>query len=156
MKRMHSVSFVGMFRSNLYERLCVGHAPRKCPLCGKCFLTIDARQTKYCGGIASEDRLRRTCCQIIGNLKDKEQRELADDHPIKAIYTRRMNTIMQYLHHGTLDEQTAAAMKELAKGKLERTIEDVAYAKGSSEAEISQDALLKEVQIRVYLRKGKI
>ncbi len=94
-KRMHYVSFVGMFRSDLFEGLCVGHAPRLCPICGKWFLTTDARQTKYCGGLAPGDKLGRTCRQI-GNLKGREQRELADDHPIKAIYTRRMNTITQY------------------------------------------------------------
>ena len=27
-KRMHYVSFVGMFRSDLFEGLCVGHAPK--------------------------------------------------------------------------------------------------------------------------------
>lgn len=144
-KRMHYVSFVGMFRSDLFEGLCVGHAPRLCPICGKWFLTTDARQTKYCGGLAPGDRLGRTCRQI-GNLKGREQRELADDHPIRAIYTRRMNTITQYLHRGTLDEQTAAVMKRLAKDKLERAIFDVAYAKDSYEAEMSQDALLKEAK----------
>ena len=147
-KRMHYVSFVGMFRSDLFEGLCVGHAPRKCPICGKWFLTTDARQTKYCGGLAPGDKLGRTCRQI-GNLKGREQRELADDHPIKAIYTRRMNTITQYLHRGTLDEQTAAVMKRLAKNKMERAISDHVYAKGSYEAEMSQDALLKDAQTKL-------
>ena len=49
-KRMHYVSFVGMFRSDLFEGLCVGHAPKKCKICGKWFLTTNARHTKYCGG----------------------------------------------------------------------------------------------------------
>ena len=142
-KRMHYVSFVGMFRSDLFEGLCVGHAPRKCPICGKWFLTTDARQTKYCGGLAPGDKLDRTCRQI-GNLKGREQRELADDHPIKAIYTRRMNTITQYLHRGTLDEQTAAMMKRLAKDKMKRAIKEVAYAQGDYAKEMEQDALLKE------------
>ena len=144
-KRMHYVSFVGMFRSDLFEGLCVGHAPKKCRICGKWFLTTNARHTKYCGGYAPGDKLHRTCRQI-GNLKGREQRELADDHPIKAIYTRRMNTITQYLHRGTLDEQTAAVMKRLAKDKLERAIFDHAYAKGSFEVEMSQDALLNEAK----------
>ena len=144
-KRMHYVSFVGMFRSDLFEGLCVGHAPRKCPICGKWFLTTDARQTKYCGGLAPGDKRGRTCRQI-GNLKGREQREFADDHPIKAIYTRRMNTITQYLHRGTLDEQTAAVMKRLAKDKLERAIFDHEYAKGSYEVEMSQRALLNEAR----------
>lgn len=34
-KRMHFVSFVGMFRADLFEGLCVGHAPRKCAVCGQ-------------------------------------------------------------------------------------------------------------------------
>ena len=144
-KRMHYVSFVGMFRSDLFEGLCVGHAPRKCPICGKWFLTTDARQTKYCGGLAPGDKLGRTCRQI-GNLKGREQRELADDHPIKAIYTRRMNTITQYLRRRTLDKQTADVMKQLAKDKLERAIFDVAYAKGSYEKEMEQTALLQEAK----------
>ena len=144
-KRMHYVSFVGMFRSDLFEGLCVGHAPRKCPICGKWFLTTDARQTKYCGGLAPGDKLGRTCRQI-GNLKGREQRELADDHPIKAIYTRRMNTITQYLHRGTLDEDTAKKMKLLAKDKLELAILDVAYANGGYKMEMSQANLLREAK----------
>ena len=142
-KRMHYVSFVGMFRSDLFEGLCVGHSPRLCPICGKWFLTTDARQTKYCGGLAPGDKLGRTCRQI-GNLKGREQRELADDHPIKAIYTRRMNTITQYLRRGTLDKQIADVMKRLAKDKLERAIFDYEYAKGRYETEMSQDALFIE------------
>lgn len=152
-KRMHYVSFVGMFRSDLFEGLCVGHAPRKCPICGKWFLITDARQTKYCGNLAPGDKLGRTCRQI-GNLKGREQRELADDHPIKAIYTRRMNTITQYLHRGTLDEETAAVMKLLAKDKLERAILDVAYANGSYEKEMAQTALLNEARKNFEFDKG--
>ena len=144
-KRMHYVSFVGMFRSDLFEGLCVGHAPRLCPICGQWFLTTDARQTKYCGGLAPGDKLGRTSRQI-GNLKGREQRELADDHPVKAIYTRRMNTITQYLRRGTLDKQTTDVMKQLAKDKLERAIFDVAYAKGSYEKEMEQTALLQEAK----------
>lgn len=95
--------------------------------------------------LAPGDKRGRTCRQI-GNLKGREQRELADDHPIRAIYNRRMNTITQYLHRGTLDEQTAAVMKRLAKDKLERAILDVAYANGSYEKEMEQATLLKETK----------
>lgn len=147
-KRMNYVSFVGMFRSDLFEGLCVGHAPRKCPICGKWFLTTDARQTKYCGGLAPNDKLGRTCRQI-GNLKGRKQRELAGDHPIKAIYTRRMNTIIQYLHRGTLDEKTAAIMKRLAKDNMERAIHDHEYAQGNYEADMTQNALLAEARYQI-------
>ena len=144
-KQLHYVSFVGMFRSDLFEGLTVGHAPRKCPICGKWFLTTDARQTKYCGGLAPGDKLGRTCRQI-GNLQGRALRELADDHPIKAIYTRRMNTITQYLHRGTLVEQTAKEMKRLAKDKLKKATKFAAYANGNYAKEMEHDALLKETQ----------
>lgn len=144
-KRMHYVSFVGMFRSDLFEALCVGHAPRKCPICGRWFLTTDARHTKYCNGLAPGDKYGRTCRQI-GNIKGRAQRELAPDHPWKKIYERRMNTIIQKLRRGTLDEQTAAVMKRLAKDKMERAISDRAYANGPYESEMTQEALRAEAQ----------
>ena len=142
-RRMHYVSFVGMFRFDLFEGLSVGHAPRKCPICGRWFLTTDARHTKYCGGFAPGDPKGRTCRQL-GNLQGREKRELADDHPLKVIYNRRMNTIQVYLRRGTLDEVTAEKMKRLARNKLERAISDAAYANVSYAEEMEQDALLTE------------
>ena len=142
-KRMHYVSFVGMFRSDLFEGLCVGHAPKKCRICGKWFLTTNARHTKYCGGYAPGDKLHRTCRQI-GNLKGREQRELADDHPLKQIYEKRLNTINRYVKRGTLDADLAEVMKKLAKDKMLRALSNVAYAKGDYEKEIGQAALLNE------------
>ena len=144
-KRMHFVSFVGMFRADLFEWLCGGHAPRKCAVCGKWFLTTDARHTKYCSGYAPNDKRGRTCRQV-GNLRGREQREHAADHPIKKIYTKRFNTITQYLGRGTLDEQTAAVMKALAKSKLEKALQDNDYAQGSYAAEMEQAALLAEAK----------
>ena len=142
-KRMHFVSFVGMLRYDLFEGLSVGHAPRKCPICGRWFLTTDARHTKYCGGFAPGDPKGRTCRQL-GNLQGREKRELADDHPLKVIYNRRMNTIQVYVRRGTLNEATAEKMKRLARNKLERAISDAAYANGSYAEEMEQDALLTE------------
>ena len=144
-KRMHYVSFVGMFRSDLFEGLCVGHAPKKCRICGKWFLTTNARHTKYCGGYAPGDKLHRTCRQI-GNLKGRKQRELADDHPLKQIYEKRLNTINRYVKRGTLDADLAEVMKKLAKDKMLRALSNVAYAKGDYEKEMEQAALKKEAK----------
>ena len=146
-KRMHYVSFVGMFRSDLFEGLCVGHAPKKCKICGKWFLTTNARHTKYCGGYAPGDKLHRTCRQI-GNLKGREQRELADDHPVKQIYEKRLNTINRYVKRGTLDADLAEVMKKLAKDKMLRALSNVAYAKDDYEKEMGQAALKKEAKLR--------
>ena len=140
-----TIQYVSAVRSDLYEGLCVGHAPRKCAVCGKWFLTADARYAKYCDGLAPGDKRGRTCRQV-GNLRGREQRELAADHPIKKIYTKRFNTITQYLGRGTLDEQTAAAMKALAKSKLEKALQDSGYAQGGYAAEMEQAALLAEVK----------
>ncbi len=142
-KRMHYVSFVGMFRSDFFEGLCVGHSPKKCRICGKWFLTTNARHTKYCGGYAPGDKLHRTCRQI-GNLKGREQRELADDHPLKQIYEKRLNTINRYVKRGTLDADLAEVMKKLAKDKMLRALSNVAYAKGDYEKEMGQGVLRKE------------
>ena len=146
-KRIHYVSFVGMFRSDLFEGLCVGHAPKKCRICGKWFLTTNARHTKYCGGYAPGDKLHRTCRQI-GNLKGREQRELADDHPVIQIYEKRLNTINRYIKRGTLDADLAEVMKKLAKDKMLRAKSNVAYAKGDYEKEMGQAALKKEAMIK--------
>lgn len=142
-KRMHFVSFVGMFRSDLFEGLCVGHGPKKCPICGRWFLTMDARRTKYCGGLAPGDARGRSCRQI-GNLKGREQRELAADHPLKVIYERRMNTIGRLVLRGSLPPELADRMKRLAKDKLLRAISDNAYARMDYAREMTQEALLAE------------
>lgn len=140
-----NVSFVGMFRSDLFEGLCVGHAPKKCPICGRWFLTTNARHTKYCGNLAPGDKLHRTCRQI-GNLQGRSQRELAADHPIKQIYERRCNTINRYVKRGTLDADIAKRMKKLAKDKMLRALSNVSYAKGCYESEMEQESLLREVK----------
>ncbi len=142
-KRMNYVTFVGLLRSDLFEGLCVGHAPKKCPICGRWFLTTNARHTKYCGNLAPGDSMGRTCRQI-GALRGREHRELADDHPLKQIYERRLNTINRYVKRGTLDEATAKAMKKLAKNKMLRAISDVRYAQSRYKEEMVQDALLAE------------
>lgn len=148
-KRMHYVSFVGMFRSDLFEGLCAGHAPRKCPICGKWFLTTDARHTKYCGEPAPNDPKGRTCRQI-GNLKGREQRELAADHPIKLLYENQTGSIRKLISRGTLDAQLGKIMKKLAKDKMLRAISDPVYAKTEYAKEMEHDALTAEA--RKYLR----
>ena len=77
-------------------------------------------------------------------MRGREQRELAGDHPLKAIYNRRLNTILQNQRRGKLDESTADAMRKLAKDKLQRALSDANYAHGSYEKEMTQAALLAE------------
>ena len=141
-RRMSYVSFVGLLRSDLFEGLAAGHAPRRCAVCGRWFLTLDARHTKYCGGFAPGGRT----CRQVGAMRGRGQRELAADHPLKAIYNRRLNTILQSQRRGKLDEATADAMRKLAKDKLQRALSDANYARGRYEAEMTQGALLAEAE----------
>ena len=60
-----------------------------------------------------------------------------------------MNTITQYLHRGTLDEQTASVMKQLAKSKLDYAIKFVDYANGNYEKEMEHTALLNEARAKM-------
>jgi len=92
--------------------------------------------------------LHRTCRQI-GNLKGREQRELANDHPVIQIYEKRRNTINRYIKRGKLDEDLAEVMKKLAKDKMLRAKSDVTYAKGAYEKEMEQAALKKEAQAKM-------
>lgn len=144
-RRMSYVSFVGLLRSDLFEGLAAGHAPRRCAVCGRWFLTLDARHTKYCGGFTPGDARGRTCRQM-GAMRGRGQRELAADHPLKAIYNRRLNTILQSQRRGKLDEATAGAMRKLAKDKLQRALSDANYARGGYEVEMTQGALLAEAE----------
>ena len=144
-KRMHYVSFVGMLRSDLFEGLCVGHAPRKCPVCGRWFLTTDARLTKYCDGIAPGNSKGLTCRQVA-SWRNRKDRELAADHPVKKIYTRRMNTIIQGVNRGSLDPALAEKMKFLGKQKMEKALSDLSYYKTRYEQEMTQAALRAEAE----------
>lgn len=144
-RRMSYVSFVGLLRSDLFDGLAAGHAPRRCAVCGRWFLTLDARHTKYCGGFAPGNVRGRTCRQV-GAMRGREQRELAADHPLKAIYNRRLNTILQSQRRGKLNAEIADVMRKLAKDKLQRALSDANYARGSYEAEMTQGALLAEAE----------
>ena len=144
-KHMRFLSFGGMLRADFFEGLSVGHAPKRCAICGRWFLTTDARRTKYCGEICVTDPKGRKC-RVIGNMNGRAERELAADHPLIVPYNRRMNTIDQYVRRGTLGNELADAMKKLAKDKKQRALADLDYAKGSYLKEMEQNALREEAQ----------
>ena len=79
-------------------------------------------------------------------MRGREQRELAGDHPLKAIYNRRLNTILQSQRRGRLDEAMAYAMCKLAKDKLQRALSDADYARVAYESEMTQEALRAEAE----------
>jgi len=144
-KHMRFLSMGGMLRADFIEGISVGHAPKRCAICSRWFLTTDARHTKYCGEICIDDPKGRKC-RVIGNMNGRTEREKAADHPLIIPYTRRMNTIDQYVRRGTLSEELADAMKKLAKDKKQRALANLAYAKGPYLQEMEQNALKAEAK----------
>lgn len=144
-KRMLYITFVGMFRSDLYEGLCAGHAPKKCRTCGRWFLTINARPTKYCGSYAPGDKQHRSCRQV-GNLKGRKERERAKDHPHIALYKKRMNSINRRIKRNRIDPELAKLMKKLSKDKMQKAEQSVRYANGKYIQEMELDALEAEAR----------
>lgn len=142
-RRMHYASFPSMFRSNLFEALCVGNAPKKCPICGRFFLTTNARPQTYCNGLAPNDRYGRTCRQVGARL-GRERREQAGNDPAKVKCRQVIDAIDQRLHRGTIDRTLGEQIKELAREKRDKAIMNAAYANSDYQQEMELDALEQE------------
>ena len=143
-RRMHYVSFPSMFRSNLYEALAVGNAPKRCPICKKLFLTTNARRQKYCTGYAPEEYGGLTCVQV-GNRMGREEREKAANRPAIVQYHQAVNAIDKRVERGTLERDIAAKAKTRAKELVSGAIVDADYANGKYKEDMTPDALIAAV-----------
>ena len=140
-RRMHYASFPSMFRSNLYEALAVGNAPKRCPICQKFFLTTNARRQKYCNGYAPEEYGGLTCVQV-GNRMGREARELAENHPVIVLWHKAVNAIDKRVERGTLEKDLAKRAKELARDLKDAALADNDYANGNYKNDMTPDALI--------------
>ena len=140
-RRMHYASFPSMFRSNLYEALAVGNAPRRCPICQKFFLTTNARRQKYCSGYAPEEYDGLTCTKV-GNMMGRKHRELAENDPILVLYHRSVDTLDKRVERGTLDKDLAAKAKQIARDCRDIAIVDADYANEEYLTDMLPDALI--------------
>ena len=143
-RRMHYASFPSMFRSNLYEALAVGNAPKRCPICQKFFLTTNARKQKYCTGYAPEEYGGLTCVQV-GNRMGREAREKAENRPAIIQYHQAVNAIDKRVERGTLEREIAAMAKALAKELVSGAIVDADFANGEYKNDMTPDALIAAV-----------
>lgn len=140
-RRMHYASFPSMFRSNLYEALAVGNAPKRCPICRKFFLTTNARRQKYCDGYAPEEYGGLTCRQV-GARMGREYREQAPNNPVLVLYHQTVNTIDQRVTRGTLETDIAEKAKADAKNCKDMAIAFNEYANGDYKTDMDADALI--------------
>ena len=143
-RRMHYASFPSMFRSNLYEALAVGNAPKSCPICKKFFLTTNARRQKYCDGYAPEEYGGLTCRQA-GARMGREYREQAPNNPVLVLYHQTVNTIDQRVARGILGKDIAEKAKADAKNCKDMAIAFNEYANGDYKADMDVEALIAAV-----------
>ena len=143
-RRMHYASFPSMFRSNLYEALAVGNAPKRCPICKKFFLTTNARWQKYCTGYAPDEYGGLTCVQV-GNRMGREEREKAENRPAIVQYHQAVNALDKRAERGTLEREIAARAKTRAKELVSGAIVDADYANGKYKEDMTPDALIAAV-----------
>jgi hypothetical protein len=143
-RRMHYASFPSMFRSNLYEALAVGNAPKRCPICKRFFLTTNARRQKYCTGYAPEEYGGLTCVQV-GNRMGREAREKAENHPVIVLWHQTVNTIDKRVERGTLEKEIATKAKVRAKDLKDAALADNDYANGEYKNDMNPDTLIATV-----------
>lgn len=139
-RRMHFCRIMDFLVTDFFEGLHAGHAPKQCAICSRFFLTTDARPRKYCTGYAPNDPRGRTC-QQVGARKKRDEREQADDHPVKRIYKTRCNTIDHHVAQGKIDMKFARTAKRIAKDRQNKALWDNEYYAKHYEAEMTQEAI---------------
>ena len=130
---------------DFFEGLHAGHSPRQCEICDRFFLMLNGRLQKYCDGYAPNDPKHRTCRQV-GNRMGREAREKSKDHPAKAIYQRRCNTIDHHLRDGKITRDFATTAKKIAREKLNRATKNNDYYITSYEQDMTQEAIYAETE----------
>lgn len=139
-RRLHFCRIMDFLVTDFFEGLHAGHAPKQCSICNQFFLTTNARPRKYCDGYAPNDPMGRTC-QQVGARKKRDEREQADDHPVKQIYKTRCNTIDHHVRDGKIDREFAKAAKRIAKDRQSKALRDNEYYLKHYESEMTQKAV---------------
>ena len=150
-KRMHYVTFVGLFRSDLFEGLRCGHGPRLCPVCKKWFLTTNGYNTKYCGRVFPGHPDGWTCTVIGSREMEKEK---AADNVIVAIYNRRVDSISKAVRRGSLSREQADMELWLAEEKKCKAFENTTYALTAYEKEMTAENIHAEAKA-LLVQRGK-
>lgn len=134
--------------TDFFEGLHAGHAPKQCPICNRFFLTTNARPRKYCDGYAPNDPKGRTCQQVAARKK-REEREKADAHPVKQIYTTRCDTINHHKSAGKIDSVFAKVAKRIAKDNQTKALRDNEYYLNCYASEMTQEAIYAATELEL-------
>lgn len=144
-KRMRFSRYLSFLLADFYEGLHNGHFPQKCGICKRYFLMQSARKQRYCDGIDPNDPRGRPCRKVAAEIS-REAREKYEDHPIKQICAKRLNTINKHLQQKKITEEYARAAKQLAQDRRDNAIHDPEYyTSGEYERDMSQKAIYGEI-----------
>ena len=147
-RRLYFDRYYSFVLTDFFEGLHYGHYPRKCDICGKCFLMTSARRQKYCTGTAPyEVRGKKVSCRTYAASINRK--ELAAADPIVDIYTRRCNAIRSEKSRGTITEEFATKALELAKEYKLMAQDDDEYAKKQYSFNMQRNNLYTETDKRL-------
>ncbi len=148
-KRLHFRTFYSFILTDFFEGLSFGHYPRQCEVCETYFLMESLRKQKYCTGFAPIDLTEGkelTCRQYAAMVGRKE---LAENDPVKDIYTKRCACIRSEVSRGKISEEFAEVAKELAKELKTRYDYDKKYTFKEYQKDMERDNLYQEVNNRI-------
>ena len=148
-KRVHFRNFYSFILTEFFEGLSFGHYPRQCEVCETYFLMENLRKQKYCTGFAPlelTEGKELTCRQYAAMVGRKE---LAENDPVKDIYTKRCACIRSEASRGKISEDFAEAAKELAKELKTRYDYDKKYTFKEYQKDMERDNLYQEVNNRI-------
>lgn len=147
-RRLHFKNYYSLVLTDFFEGLQNGHYPRRCQMCGKYFVMTSARQTKYCGGWATELwRGKKITCRNLA--AQQKRRERSADDPITVRYNSRCGAIRVEALRGTITKEFAAAAKVLAKEHKQLAARDPVYAAKQYIADMERDKLYADTDARM-------
>ena len=148
-KRLHFKTFYSFILTDFFEGLALGHYPRQCEVCETYFLMENLRKQKYCTGFAPlelTEGKELTCRQYAAMVGRKE---LAENDPVKDIYTKRCACIRTEASRGKISKDFAEVAKELAKELKTRYDYKKKYTFKEYQRDMERENIYKEVNKRI-------
>jgi len=144
-RRMHFDRLLDFLIADFFEGIHAGHYPKKCGVCERYFLVLNARNQKYCNRKDPNDPRKRPCTAVAAD-RGRKERESSKSHRIKSVCTTRLNTLRSYVKSGKIDTAFAADAKKLAQDLRNRAMHDDRYTFASYKQDMTQEAIVAAVE----------
>lgn len=142
--RMEYFHFMELVGGDFFEGIKAGHAPKKCRMCGRYFLTTDAHHPHYCNEPNPDDARGRTCRKLakLGGSTEK-----AKDNPRIVIKNKALANLRQLKSRGRVTEDEYQYIYDLIIEKSEKAAEKSEYCNGAYAREMKMKNLRMEAGI---------